>query len=78
MALLWKLKLPYTVALRISRFARTQLKSAFLFREGNTVADHFMTSVKMSTYTLAFMVSNYSATTNGIVSFIDRALIPKF
>ncbi|CAN7983305.1 unnamed protein product, partial [Ixodes pacificus] len=41
-------------------------------REGNTVADHFMTSVKMSTYTLAFMVSNYSATTNGIVSIWTR------
>ncbi|CAN7938757.1 unnamed protein product [Ixodes hexagonus] len=41
-------------------------------RERNTVADYFMTSAKMSTYTLAFMVSNYSATKNGIISIWTR------
>ncbi|KAM7308453.1 aminopeptidase N-like [Ixodes scapularis] len=38
-------------------------------REGNTVADHFMTSVKMSTYTLAFMKS---------ISFSDLIALPSF
>nr|XP_037280704.1 aminopeptidase Q-like [Rhipicephalus microplus] len=41
-------------------------------RAGGYVADHFMTSVKMSTYTLAFMISNYTATRNGKVSVWTR------
>lgn len=41
-------------------------------RTGGYVADHFMTSVKMSTYTLAFMISNYTATKNGKVSVWTR------
>lgn len=41
-------------------------------RTGGYVADHFMTSIKMSTYTLAFMISNYTATKNGKVSVWTR------
>ncbi|XP_077538609.1 aminopeptidase Ey-like [Haemaphysalis longicornis] len=41
-------------------------------RPDGSVADHFMTTTKMSTYTLAFMISNYSSTRNGKVSVWTR------
>ncbi|XP_077540937.1 aminopeptidase N-like [Haemaphysalis longicornis] len=41
-------------------------------RPDGSVADHFMTTPKMSTYTLAFMISNYSSTRNGKVSVWTR------